>query len=285
MRLAFRSSDKQNIEDLARLPIYLPGGQRITLGSVATFEVQRGPRGIRRINRLTAVTLSGTLQKDATMPVVKERVKAILDSYQLPPGYTWKFGRGVDQDDDTQKMMLQNLLLALALIYLVMAAMFESTLLPVAVISSIFLAIIGVLWTMFLTRTTLTFMALIGIQILMGVVVNIGIVLVAHINDLRRTGMERLAAIEQGCTDRLRPILMTTMTTVLGLLPLAVGDSQLAVGSVGPSYAPMALAIMGGMTFGALTSLFAVPVMYVWLDDLVAATRRTLQRSRLAVTD
>ena len=285
MRLAFRSSDKQNIEDLARLPIYLPGGQRITLGSVATFEVQRGPRGIRRINRLTAVTLSGTLQKDATMPVVKERVKAILDSYQLPPGYTWKFGRGVDQDDDTQKMMLQNLLLALALIYLVMAAMFESTLLPVAVISSIFLAIIGVLWTLFLTRTTLTFMALIGIQILMGVVVNIGIVLVAHINDLRRTGMERLAAIEQGCTDRLRPILMTTMTTVLGLLPLAVGDSQLAVGSVGPSYAPMALAIMGGMTFGALTSLFAVPVMYVWLDDLVAATRRTLQRSRLAVTD
>ena len=285
MRLAFRSSDKQNIEDLARLPIYLPGGQRITLGSVATFEVQRGPRGIRRINRLTAVTLSGTLQKDATMPVVKERVKAILDSYQLPPGYTWKFGRGVDQDDDTQKMMLQNLLLALVLIYLVMAAMFESTLLPVAVISSIFLAIIGVLWTLFLTRTTLTFMALIGIQILMGVVVNIGIVLVAHINDLRRTGMERLAAIQQGCTDRLRPILMTTLTTVLGLLPLAVGDSQLAVGSVGPSYAPMALAIMGGMTFGALTSLFAVPVMYVWLDDLVAATRRTLQRSRLAVTD
>ena len=285
MRLAFRSSDKQNVDDLARLPVYLPSGQRITLGSVAAFEVERGPRSIRRINRLTAVTLSGTLQKDATLPIVKDRVKAVLDNYQLPAGYSWKFGRGVDQNDDTQVMMLQNLLLALALIYLVMAAMFESTLLPLSVISSIFLAVIGVLWTLFITRTTLTFMALIGVQILMGVVVNIGIVLVTHINGLRQTGMAKLAAIEQGCSDRLRPILMTTLTTVLGLLPLAVGDSQLAIGSVGPSYAPMALAIMGGMGFGALTSLFAVPVLYVWLDDLVASTRRMLARSRSALLD
>jgi HAE1 family hydrophobic/amphiphilic exporter-1 len=279
MRLAFRSSDKQNVEDLARLPVYLPGGQRITLSSVATFNVERGARSINRINRLTAVTLSGTLQKDATLPVVKDRIKAVLDNYQLPPGYSWKFGRGVDQDDDTQKMMVINLLLALVLIYLVMAAMFESTLLPMSVISSIFLAIIGVLWTLFITRTTLTFMALIGIQILMGVVVNIGIVLVAHINDLRQSGMNRLEAIAQGCCDRLRPILMTTLTTVLGLLPLAVGDSQLAVGTAGPSYAPMALAIMGGLAFGALTSLFAVPVLYVWLDDLVAATGNMLRRA------
>ena len=280
MRLAFRSSDKQNVEDLARLPVYLPGGQRITLGSAAAFNVQRGARSINRINRLTAVTLSGTLQKDATLPVVKDRVKAVLDSYQLPPGYTWKFGRGVDQDDDTQKMMLVNLLLSLVLIYLVMAAMFESTLLPMSVISSIFLAIIGVIWTMFITRTTLTFMAMVGIQILMGVVVNIGIVLVAHINDLRQAGLARLDAVTQGCGDRLRPILMTTLTTVLGLLPLAVGDSQLAVGTAGPSYAPMALAIMGGLAFGALTSLFAVPVLYVWLDELAASTGRMLQRSR-----
>ena len=238
MRLAFRASDKQNVDDLVRLPIYLPGGQRVTLGSVATFEVQRGPRAISRINRLTAVVLTGTLSKDATLPVVKDRVKAVLDNYQLPPGYSWKFGRGVDQDDDTQMMMVQNLLLALVLIYLVMASMFESTLLPMSVISSIFFAIIGVLWTLFITRTTLTFMALIGIQILMGVVVNIGIVLVAHINDLRQAGLPRLEAIQRGCGDRLRPILMTTLTTVLGLLPLAVGDSQLAVGTAGPSYAP-----------------------------------------------
>ena len=126
----------------------------------------------------------------------------------------------------------------------------------------------------------MTFMALIGIQILMGVVVNIGIVLVAHINHLRQTGLERQAAILQAGRDRLRPILMTTLTTVLGLAPLALGDSQLAIGTSGPSYAPMARAIMGGLAFGAIMSLFFVPALYVWLDDAAAAGRRMLSRTR-----
>ena len=117
--------------------------------------------------------------------------------------------------------MMFNLLLAIAMIYLVMAAVFESTLYPMSIITSIFMAIVGVMWFLFVTRTTVTFMALIGVQILIGVVVNIGIVLVAHINDLRAAGMERMEAIVQAGTDRLRPILMTTLTASLGLLPLA----------------------------------------------------------------
>lgn len=280
MRLAFRANDRQTLEDLLALPIYLPGGQRVTLGSIATLRLQRAPRAIERIDRLTTVVVSGTLAPDATLPVVRERVEQRLASYSLPPGYSWKFGRGVEQQDDTAMMMQLNLLLALAIIYLVMAALFESALLPVSILSSIVLAIIGVLWTLFITRTTLTFMALIGIQILMGVVVNIGIVLVAHINDLRAAGLERHAAILQAGRDRLRPILMTTLTTVLGLAPLALGESQLAVGTGGPSYAPMARAIMGGLAFGAIMSLFFVPALYVWLDDAAAATRRALARTR-----
>ena len=102
--------------------------------------------------------------------------------------------------------MMFNLLLAIAMIYLVMAAVFESTVYPMSIITSIFMAIVGVIWLLFVTRTTVTLMAFIGVQILIGVVVNIGIVLVAHINELRSTGMERMAAIVQAGRDRLRPI-------------------------------------------------------------------------------
>lgn len=279
LRLAFRASDRQNIEDLAEIPLYLPAGQRITLGAVASFRVERGPRSISRINRLTSVVVSANLRQGATLQQARDRVEKLMDTYRLPPGYSWKFGRGIEQNDDTAQMMVFNLLLAVVLIYLVMAAVFESTLLPMSIITSIVMAILGVIWTLFLTRTTLTFMALIGVQILMGVVVNIGIVLIAHVNQLRAGGMPRLAAMIRGCTDRLRPILMTTLTTALGLLPLALGDSQLAVGGSGPSYAPMALSIMGGLVFGAATSLFAVPVFYLWLDDAAAWARRIAQRS------
>ena len=113
--------------------------------------------------------------------------------------------------------------------------------------------------------------------------------MVAHINDLRHAGMERLEAILQAGSDRLRPILMTTATTVLGLLPLALGDSQLAVGTAGPSYAPMARTIMGGLAFGALTSLFVVPVFYIWLDNarshLARLWRRTAPAASLNATE
>ncbi len=283
MRLAFRANDRQTLDDLARLPLYLPSGERIELGAVARFDVARGPRTIERTNRMTSSVIDANIATGATLGAVRESVEAVMANYSLPPGYSWKFGRGIENDDITQQAMLINLIFALAMIYFVMAALFESTLMPVSIVVSIFIAAIGVIWTLFLTRTTMTFMALIGVQILMGVIVNIGIVLVAHINDLRQAGLERRAAILQAGHDRLRPILMTTLTTVLGLAPLAVGDAQLAVGIGGPSYAPMARAIMGGLAFGSLVSLFAVPLCYTWVDQAVTATKRFVADSRVVV--
>jgi HAE1 family hydrophobic/amphiphilic exporter-1 len=134
---------------------------------------------------------------------------------------------------------------------------------------------------LFVTRTTITLMAFIGVQILIGVVVNIGIVLVAHINELRSAGMERMAAIVQAGRDRLRPILMTTLTASLGLLPLAAGDASLAVGGGGPSYAPMARSIMGGLLAGAVMSLFVVPAFYVWIDNGAERIRNFARRTRV----
>jgi hydrophobic/amphiphilic exporter-1 (mainly G- bacteria), HAE1 family len=283
MRLTFRASDRQNIEDLMRLPLYLPNGERITLGSVAEFRVTRGPRQITRVNRLTAVVISANLKNGATLEDVKKRVTGLMDQITLPPGYTWKFGRGFEQNDETQQVMLISIGLGVAMIFLVMASLFESALYPLSIITSIVFAIVGVFWFFFITGTTFTFMAMVGIMILVGVVVNIGIVLVAHINNLRATGLPRNAAIIQAGRDRLRPILMTTLTTLLAMLPLAIGDAQVGGGGVGgggPAYFPMARAIIGGLAFSGVLSLFVVPAFYEWFDDLNQWRRRVIRAAR-----
>jgi hydrophobic/amphiphilic exporter-1 (mainly G- bacteria), HAE1 family len=281
LRLAFRESDRQSIDNLAEFPIYLPTGMRVPLSAVADFRIARGPRSIERVDRLTSVGITGNVNKDSTLDAVGKEVEALMKNYQLPPGYSWKLGKGFDRQDDSAATMVFNLLLAVAMIYLVMAAVFESTVYPMSIITSIFMAIVGVIWLLFITRTTITFMALIGVQILIGVVVNIGIVLVAHINELRASGMERMAAIVQAGRDRLRPILMTTLTASLGLLPLAAGDASLAVGGGGPSYAPMARSIMGGLLAGAVMSLFVVPAFYVWIDNGAMRVKRFLRRTQV----
>jgi HAE1 family hydrophobic/amphiphilic exporter-1 len=281
LRLAFRESDRQTVDNLAEFPIYLPNGTRVPLSAVADFRIARGPRTIERVDRLTSVAITGNVTKDATLDGVGKEVEALMKNYQLPPGYSWKLGKGFEQQDENSQTMMFNLLLAIAMIYLVMAAVFESTVYPMSIITSIFMAIVGVIWLLFVTRTTVTLMAFIGVQILIGVVVNIGIVLVAHINELRSTGMERMAAIVQAGRDRLRPILMTTLTASLGLLPLAAGDASLAVGGGGPSYAPMARSIMGGLLAGAVMSLFVVPAFYVWIDNGSLRVKRFLRRTRV----
>jgi len=281
LRLAFRESDRQSIDNLAEFPIYLPNGTRVPLSTVADFRIATGPRSIERLDRLTSVVVTGNVAKDSTLDGVGEQVEALMKNYQFPAGYTWKLGDSFEEQDENSMQMLTNLLLAIAMIYIVMAAVFESTVYPLSIITSIFMAIVGVIWALFITRTTITIMAMIGVQILIGVVVNIGIVFVAHINELRLGGMERMAAIVQAGRDRLRPILMTTLCASLGLLPLAAGDASLAVGGGGPSYAPMARTIMGGLMAGAVMSLFVVPAFYVWIDNGAERVKRFMRRTRV----
>jgi len=278
MRLAFRESDRQAVEDLARVPIMLPDGSRTDLGSVADFVVQPSDREIRRVNRLTTVTITANLAKGTTMDEARKRVEPIMNDFALPPGYSWKFGRGLDENDKAVQTMVQNILLAVVLIFLVMASLFESTLYPLSIITSILFAIVGSIWFLALTGTTITMMAMIGFMILIGVVVNIGIVLIAHVIDLRESGLPRREAILQAGRDRLRPILMTTLTTLLAMLPLAVGDAQIGGSGQGPAYFPMARAIIGGLAFSALVSLLVVPMFYIWFDDLNEWRRRVFVR-------
>jgi len=268
MRLAFRENDRQSVDDLGKVPIMLADGSRTELGAVADFVVRPSDRQIERVNRLTTVTINANLAKGTTMEEARMRVQPIMDDYPLPAGYTWKFGRGFEENDKAVKTMAQNMILAVVLIFLVMASLFESALYPLSIITSILFAIVGSVWFLALTGTTITMMAMIGFMILIGVVVNIGIVLIAHVIDLREAGLPRREAILQAGRDRLRPILMTTLTTLLGMLPLAIGDAQVGGGGEGPAYYPMARAIMGGLGFSAAVSLLIVPMFYVWFDDL-----------------
>ncbi|MFQ5610011.1 MAG: efflux RND transporter permease subunit, partial [Woeseiaceae bacterium] len=282
VRLAFRDDDKQSIEQLADLPLYTPDGRRIGLGTVASLRVGRSPDTIRRTDRQTAVIFSATLADDLNMDDVKPRVESMMEQIELPPGYSWKFGRGFERQDETQAMMMTNILLGVACIVLVMAALFESLLLPFSIIlGSILFSIFGVFLFFAATGTTFSFMAMIGIMILIGVVVNNGIVLVDHINNLRQEGLPRNEAILVGGRDRLRPILMTVATTIVGLAPLALGTTQ--VGGDGPPYYPMARAIIGGLAFSSVVSLLVVPALYVYFDTLSAWGRKVMRTSRESV--
>jgi len=276
VRLALRDDNQESIDYLAALPLYGANGVRTELANVARFELSQGAREIRRIDRRSALVIEGNLD-DVSMDDIKPIVSRIMDGYKMPPGYRWRFGEGFDRNDETMQMMGVNIMLGIVLIFLVMAALFESTLYPISIITSIGFSIIGVFWFFFMTGTTFSFMATIGILILIGVVVNNGIVLVDHINNLRWRGLERNEAIVQAGRDRLRPILMTVATTILGLMPLAVGTTQ--VGGDGPPYFPMARAIIGGLAFSTLTSLLVVPYIYVRVDEMSRAWRKALNRA------
>jgi HAE1 family hydrophobic/amphiphilic exporter-1 len=279
VRLAFREDDRQSIEQLADLPLYTPEGQRITLGSVASLRIGRSPDTIQRTDRQTAVIISANLEEDVSAEDVRPRVNSLMEQYELPPGYSWKEGRGFDRQDETAQLMQQNILLGVACIFLVMAALFESLLLPFSIIlGSIVFSIFGVFLFFAATGTTFSFMATIGIMILIGVVVNNGIVLVDHINNLRIEGMPRDRAIIIAGRDRLRPILMTVATTIVGLTPLAIGTTQ--VGGDGPPYYPMARAIIGGLAFSTVVSLLVVPALYIYFDNLAAWGRKVMRTAR-----
>jgi HAE1 family hydrophobic/amphiphilic exporter-1 len=164
------------------------------------------------------------------------------------------------------------------MIFIIMAALFESLLYPLAIMSSIVFSAFGVFWFFVITNTTFTIMAAIGILVLMGVVVNNGIVMIEHINNLRREGYSRLDALVEGSRERLRPILMTMGTTILGMIPLTLGGAQ--IGGDGPGYYPMARAIVGGLIFSTVVSLVFLPTIYAILDDVGNWSGAAFRRAR-----
>lgn len=267
MRIGFRENDRQTVQQLADVPLLTRSIEEpILLSAVATLNELRGPSDIRRTDRKTSVKISGSVNASTTLEKIKPEVTKLLNKLDFPSGYSWSFGAGIERADETQAVLITSILLGVALIFIIMAALFESLLYPVTIMISLVFSVVGAIWFLTLTGTTMTMMAMIGFMILIGVVVNNGIVLVDQINNLRKQGQRREVAVVNAATERLRPILMTVATTILGLAPLAVGTTQ--IGSGGPAYSPMARAIIGGLGFSTATSLLLVPLTYVLFDRL-----------------
>jgi HAE1 family hydrophobic/amphiphilic exporter-1 len=283
VRLQLRESDRQNLSDLRDIKLYNAAGEAVPLMSMVRFSELSGPTEIRRLDRQTGLRVTAQLD-GITAEQARERIKANMDLMQLPAGYDWRFGGGFDDDQEAMQKMLFNILLAIAIIYIVLAAQFESLLYPASMVCTILFSVIGVYWFFLVTGTTFTLMAMIGILILIGVVVNNGIVLIDHVNQLRNSGLSRENALLRAGEERLRPILMTVGTTVLGLTPLCIGTTQ--IGGDGPPYFPMARAIVGGLLFSTFVSLVLLPTIYTWLDVMrhwpAALGRALLGRLRLA---
>jgi HAE1 family hydrophobic/amphiphilic exporter-1 len=271
VRLQLREEDRENLSDLKDIKLRNAAGQPVPLMSLVTFSQNSGPAEIRRIDRATGLRVTAQLD-GISSEEARERITERMDLVQLPSGYDWAFGGGFEEDDEAMRKMLFNILLAIAIIYIVLAAQFESLIYPASMICTILFSVIGVYWFFLLTGTTFTLMAMIGILILIGVVVNNGIVLIDHVNQLRLKGLSRDEALLRAGEERLRPILMTVGTTVLGLTPLCIGTTQ--IGGDGPPYFPMARAIVGGLLFSTFVSLVLLPTIYTWLDIIRHWPRR-----------
>ena len=282
IRLMYDESLQTSIDKLRNLTIMRNENQNVTLDMVATMNIKPRLSQIQRSSRQTSLSIGGNLESDVTVDEARERIELIMQNIELPSGYSWSLEGSFQRQDEDEAIMLTNMLLAIAMIYIVMAALFESLILPTAVLTSLVFSFTGVFWAFLITGNAMTVMGMIGMLILMGIVVNNGIVLVDRINNLANTGMSVPDAIVEGCLSRVRPILMTVLTTVLGLLPLAIGNVN--IGGDGPPYSPMAIAIIGGLLFSTVTSLFLVPLAYLLLLKLRRATAEMISDSKRVVS-
>jgi HAE1 family hydrophobic/amphiphilic exporter-1 len=278
VNVRFEGAEQFHIENLSSLNLRRADGSAVPLSALVDVRVRQGASQIWRQNRQTGLAVKAQVAGKFVKDDAKKAVEQVMGSMRFKPGYAWDWGQNQREDDEAGAQMGFNMLIALLMILVVMAAIFESLLFPIAILSSILFSFLGVFWLFALTGTSFSIMAMIGLLVLMGVVVNNGIVMVEHINALRRQGYSRTDALVAGSQERLRPILMTMCTTILGMLPLCIGGA--AIGGDGPPYYPMARAVAGGLAFSTIVSLLFLPTIYALLDDSGAAMRKVIAKAR-----
>ncbi len=273
--VALRIEDRENLDDLRQIPVANRDGRPVLLGDIATFEVVERPQEIVREKRKVQVAVRGTYEGDS-WDAAKTEIEGLMNAFDLPAGYTWSWNDRILEQQNQDQEMGVNFLLALVLVYLVMASLFESLAQPFAILFSIPFALPGVAWVLAATGTPFNLMAQIGLLILMGIVVNNGIVLVDHMNHFRREGASGEDAVLHAGRERLRPILMTAATTIIGLLPLAIGGANVS----GLLYYPLARTVMGGLVSSVVLTLVVLPWVVLRVEALAAWGRRVWARSR-----
>ncbi|MFQ5669902.1 MAG: efflux RND transporter permease subunit [Acidobacteriota bacterium] len=276
MLLGLPDDRQPGLASLASLALPRQGAEPVPLASVAALARDRTERAIDREDRRTTQWVNVEFDPSVTTEVARKRVDEGMDGIVLPEGYSWSHGHWGEDRDDALAIMMKGIVLSLVLVLLLMAALFESILQPFAIFITLPLAFFGAFWALWLLGYELEIVAFVGVIILIGMVVNNGIVMVDHVNHLRREGRGRMDALLEGCGDRLRPILMTTITTVFGLVPLAM--SRFAVAGVYVD--SMAVAIIGGLASSTVFTLLALPVWYTLVEDAGSVVLRSLPRSR-----
>ncbi len=278
----FREEDRRTLGQLKTLPVAAAGGRQ-PIGALADFSIESGPRTIERENRRPELDVQANTARPTASFAMMGEVQAILDSLHLPPGYEVEFGRWTRNAAQDLAGSRWVILLAAALVYLIMAALFESFVQPLTIMLSVPFAFLGVGVALRLANQPLDSNSNLGFVILMGVVVNNAIVLVDHINRLRSQGLSREQAIILGGQHRLRPILMTALTTILGLLPMVA--PLLFPGLLGQAegraanWAPIGLVILGGLTTSTGLTLVIIPTVYSLVDDVVRFFGRVVREA------
>lgn len=259
----------QSLDALRSMAITTPYGGTVPLSAVAEVEVELAPQTITRVDQSRQVSVTGSsLSGDLT--AVTRQVQKILDGYTMPEGYTAQIsGAYLDMTENFNDLLLA-LVVALGLVYFVLASQFESFLMPVIVMMILPVAFGGALFALPLTGRDLSMISLVALIMLAGTVVNASIILVDYIRQRRERGESREEAILHACPLRVRPVLMTTLTTILALLPMALGMSE----GASEMMSDMGITMMSGMTISTAITLLFTPVYYSVIDDLSHIFRR-----------
>lgn len=265
-------SIRQDLANLEQIGIQTPMGSTVPLNQVADMYIAQGPTSINREDQHRVATVTSELSGRDLVSVTRD-ITALLEDYDLPEGYFYQMGGENEQMVEAFADLLLAIVLAIILVYMVMASQFESLMHPFTIIMSIPLAFSGGFLGLFITGRTLNVPAFIGLLMLAGIVINNGIVLVDYINILRGSGKERSEAITIAGPTRLRPILMTTLTTVLAMVPLALG-----IGEGAEAQAPMATTVIGGLLLSTVLTLLVTPIIYTIMDDFAIWVKRKIKR-------
>ncbi len=264
---------RRELDDLRYVPIPLPTGDAtVPLGSLVELGDRLGPVDIEREDQRRYASISITRDEDVDLGTLTERVEQRIDRVGVPEGMHVEIGGTAEDLRDAFFKLALAFLAALVLVYMVMASEFESLLEPFVIMFTVPLSAIGVVLALLVSGTSLQVTALVGVILLGGVVVNNGIVLIDVLKRRRAEGMDLREAALEAARTRLRPILMTALTTILGMVPLSMG-----VGDGAETWAPMARTVVGGMTVGTLLTLFVIPSLYILLANFLE--RRKARRA------
>ncbi|MGC9325934.1 MAG: efflux RND transporter permease subunit, partial [Desulfomonilia bacterium] len=273
IRVKISEADKMDLRELLDLTITGAEGTPVVLRNVVSVHPRTGPVRIERKDQERVVTVSANIS-GRDMGSILSDVRTALRSIALPRDFSIVFGGDYEEQQKAFRELLLSLILAVLLVYMVMASLYESIRYPLVVMFSVPFASIGVIFMLFFTNTSFNVQSFIGCIMLGGIVVNNAILLVDHINLLRRRdNLSIRDAIEEGGRRRLRPILMTAMTTILAMVPLAIG-----LGEGGEVQAPLARAVIGGLISSTLITLLIIPTVYIVFDTYMIRKNPTMGR-------